>query len=271
MLIACLCCAGSGRRPTCCSRSVPAGCLAAPAEQPCKVGVTYCCALRRLPSRRSVLALDSKQTLADCCACRTLDDLYVVCEGDTHSELIRSTLKILEETVDDFRLLASSSNQGSTPLNSSSCSSIAESVTDYSTCSEQEAGAAAADAAAHISRSNGLCGAGCCSNPWCGEAASSSGFSSSWGKPQASSRLSRSSSAGCVLQALAAHNSSCSQHTSNSCTTQCTGGAGTSCCTHAEQHACNSDSVAPAHACLLSDALHNKLSSSDRCADCGSH
>lgn len=222
------------------------------------------------PGDLPVLEVDSKP--ANCCACRTLDDLYVVCEGDTHSELIRPTLKILEETVDDFRLLASSSNQGSTPLNSSSCSSIAESVTDYSTCSEQEAGAAAADAAAHISRSNGLCGAGCCSNPWCGEAASSSGFSSSWGKPQASSRLSRSSSAGCVLQALAAHNSSGSLHTSNSCTSQCTGGAAGSscCCTRAEQHVCNSGTVPPAHACLLSDALHDKLSSPDRCGDCGS-
>lgn len=214
----------------------------------------------------------SKVDCCGCCACRTLDDLYLVCEGDAQCELVQSTLRMLEETVDDFRILAGTSVSDSTPLGSSGCSSVADAA-EYSSCSEQES-APPADASAHISRSSGACSTCCCSNTWVAEAPNSSIFPSNSGKPQASSRLFRSSSTGCNLQGLIARipadapSSSCncsfSHNTgAHSSVAQCKQDVDDSCCSDAAKHTCEG-STPSAPADITSDSLHHKLSSPDR-------
>jgi hypothetical protein len=205
---------------------------------------------------------------------RTLDDLYLVCEGDSQSELVQSTLRILEETVDDFRLLASTSGHDSMPVHSSRCSSCPESVAD--SCSSGQEAAPPADASAHISRSSGVCSASYCSHAWCPEGTNSTLLGSGWVKPQTSSRLSRSSSAGGNLQGLVGRSPTDAGNTRSSCSCSSSGTLG-SVPQHtdippeiyvradATQQASSSCSMPVAHACLVTDSLHDKLSSPDRC------
>ena len=111
--------------------------------------------------------------------------MYLVCEGDSQSELILSTLRILEETVDDFRLLAGSNTPNSTASDSSGPQAACSYYPEQRTF-------AAADAAAVISKSSSLCSWGCsASSTWSTGAA---GYGSLCKPP--GSRLARSSSAG---------------------------------------------------------------------------
>lgn len=181
-----------------------------------------------------------------------------MCEGDTQSELIKSTLRILEETVDDFRLLASTSPAGSTATHSRS-STYAESAD----CSSSEQDAVhTADAAALVSRSSGACGTSCCSSNWLADASSSSTHPS---KPQGSSRLSRSSSAGCNLQALGTWGAAQALSSSSSSwqhnTAAWEGAASSNPCCDDEADLEHGDSFATGFA---SETLHHKLSSPDR-------
>lgn len=241
--------------------------------------------LSRVPSAATAVcgtAASSHNTCVCACAvipdwaagCRTLDDLYLVCEGDTQSELVLSTLRILEETVDDFRLLAtttttspvSSSGFGSQHAFSTSTGSSSPAGTVACSCLACHGAKAMspADAAAVISRSTGSC----CST-WCTDApCSSSGCASSCSsgviaKPPGSSRLSRSSSAGCNLGLLASsHSRADALSYSGPSVAGCidapsstTGIAGDA------QAGCSQDEL---HSCTVSDTLHQKLSSPER-------
>jgi hypothetical protein len=130
----------------------------------------------------------------------------------------------------------------------------------------------AADAAAVISRCSGACSTSFCSNSWSTDLHS---ISSCTGKPQGS-RLSRSSSTGCNLQALASC-STTNMFSTSSLPDHCKpvagpegAGSGDRQCTTLPDSIAEQDRISQILADrdnnAVSEALHHKLSSPDRYA-----